>query len=87
MTKEQLLDSLKPLEWIEVEDLICYCISETRIGMIYKITENIYGTHELSIATHCYNIPLSSGGKSFLKEFAQQHYNNLVLNLFNLEEQ
>lgn len=85
MTKDQLLANLKPLVWAEIEQLIGYLTSETKIGL-YKITENLYSDHELSIVIHCHHIPLSSGSKSFLKEFAQEHYNNMVLELFNLGE-
>lgn len=85
MTKEQLLASLKPLEWK-------YCnifggeIAENNLG-VYRLDLDAMGYFDFIFVMNN-KIDKQSGFISTVKvkDAAQQHYNNLILNLFNLEE-
>lgn len=89
MTKEELLANLKPLCWSELEDddnhlFICntlfgdYVIFKT--PYIISIKYNYYSLKFNGDNIGCFDYEEA-------KDQAWQHYCNLVLNLFNLNEE
>ena len=76
MTKEQILSSLKPLEWNKYEFFDLY--ADGLLNYKYLI-DVIYSNWEDDILFK------ELGTLEEAKAAAQEHYNNLVLELFNLE--
>lgn len=90
MTKEQILTRLKPLEWF---DSNCYQGQIARVDLCQVAFIKIEYAIPLDEDFNFYKLMLNDEelyGDSFetldqAKSAAQEHYNNLVLELFNLE--
>lgn len=86
MTKAQLLASLKPLEWKTAGYGYIYLELEAGkfLSRSYHILRDDSHRYILSIMNKFYGrFDLIEEAKAA----AQEHYNNLVLELFNLEEE
>ncbi len=84
MTKQELLQALKPLKWK-------YCnifggeIAETPLG-VYRLDLDAMGYFDfIFVMNNKINRQSGAPSNTKVKSDAQAHYNNLVLNLFNLE--
>lgn len=101
MTKEQLLASLKPLEWTEEPERVCLAyytrggwwsnlISGPKHEVIIRYA--IYQTEKGYVVQSIAGIGMERSYLAYgntlaeAQSAAQEHYNNLVLQLFNLED-
>lgn len=83
MIKQELLASLKPLEW---KCNLYFCAEIA--GRIMR-AELIPAHKEYHVKIFGWDKSINCGRYSTIdeaKKAAQEHYNNLVLNLFNLED-
>lgn len=84
MTKEQLLASLKPLKWMELNDQHkSYEWGFIESAYVVNIGEYFLNKDGIIYFRYFHGYIKTAAAT---KDAAQEHYNNLVLNLFNLED-
>ena len=85
MTKEQILSSLKPLEWNKYEFFDLYADGLLNYKYLIDIQYNNWRPISFTLRWEDDILFKELGTLEEAKAAAQEHYNNLVLELFNLE--